>query len=158
MFQLFLKLHRILTRFDAAISRQGWALLGLLLRVFVGWQFLHSGLLKLANWEGTLELFRDEYHVPLLSPDLAAYLGTAGELALPIFLFVGLFSRPAALALFFVNLMAVVSYPALWMFDCPAAITDHLYWGLILVILTVNGVGRASLDHFLTQRMVSLRR
>jgi len=96
-----------------------------------------------------LALFRDEYQVPLLPPELAAFMGAAGELGLPIFLFVGLVSRPAALGLFFVNLMAVVSYPQLFTFDCPAAVNDHKYWGVLLLVLFVFGPGRFSLDRWI---------
>ena len=55
-------------------------------RVYVGWQFFKSGLLKIGSWETTLGLFQDEYHVPLLPPALAAVAGTAGELFFPVLL------------------------------------------------------------------------
>ena len=131
---------------DSALSKSLTDLLLLALRWFIAWQFLKAGLLKLANWPSTLALFESEYKVPLLSPMLAAYMGTAGELVLPVLLIVGLFTRWSALGLFAVNAMAVISYPMLWTFDCPAAINDHKYWGLILVVLFVFGAGRISLD------------
>ena len=61
-------------------------------------------------------------------------------------LFVGLFSRPAALALFFVNIVAVISYPQLFQFDCPAGINDHFFWGVALLVLVAFGPGRLSAD------------
>src|SRR5687768_2862406 len=82
----------------------------LLTRVYVSWQFLKSGWLKLSSWETTLGLFRDEYHVPLLPPSLAAVVGTFGELFFPVLLIAGLFGRLSALGLFAVNAMAVISY------------------------------------------------
>ncbi|CAG2135938.1 DoxX family protein [Cupriavidus numazuensis] len=118
----------------------------LLIRVYVGWQFLASGWLKLQDWGTTLALFRDEYHVPVLPPELAAMAGTFGELAFPLLLFAGLFSRPAALGLFAVNAMAVLSYPQLWAFECPAAIQSHLYWGMLLLVPMMAGGGRFSVD------------
>ena len=139
-------LHRLSTRYDAALSEWGGALASLAIRLYVGWQFLKAGMAKLNDWSSTLALFRDEYKVPLLPPDLAAYLGTGGELVLPLLLFVGLFSRPAALALFCVNAMAVVSYPQLFSFECPAAINDHFYWGAMLLVVVAFGPGRFSLD------------
>jgi putative oxidoreductase len=139
-------LHRLSTRHDAALSEWGGSLLSLAIRLYVGWQFLKAGMAKLNDWSATLALFHDEYKVPLLPPDLAAYLGAGGELVLPLLLFVGLFSRPAALALFFVNAMAVISYPQLFSFECPAAINDHFYWGALLLVVTVFGPGRFSLD------------
>ena len=59
-------------------------------RVYVGWQFFKSGMLKIGSWETTLGLFQDEYHVPLLPPALAAVAGTAGELFFPVLLALGL--------------------------------------------------------------------
>jgi putative oxidoreductase len=137
---------------DTVLATWGGAALALFLRGYVGWQFFKAGLVKLGDWSTTLALFRDEYHVPLLAPELAAYLGTAGELVLPVLLFAGLLSRPAALGLLLVNAMAVVSYPQLFSFDCPAAINDHFYWGLLLLALLVYGPGKLALDARLAKR------
>lgn len=73
------------------------------IRVLIGLVFFQSGLTKLASWSTTLALFESEYAVPLLSPTLAAYLGTAAELCLPVLLVLGLGTRAAALALFVFN-------------------------------------------------------
>ena len=64
----------------------------------------------------------------------------------------GVLSRPAALGLFFVNLMAVISYPQLFGFECPAAINDHFYWGILLLVLAAFGPGRASVDAVLQRK------
>jgi putative oxidoreductase len=145
----FSKLHALSMSFDELLTEWGGALLGLALRIFVGWQFLKAGLVKINDWQGTLSLFREEYTVPILPPEVAALAGAGGELFLPILLFVGLFSRPAALGLFAVNAMAVISYPALFTFDCPAAINDHKYWGIILLVLVFFGPGKLTLDNLL---------
>lgn len=145
----FSKLHALSMSFDELLTEWGGALLGLALRIFVGWQFLKAGLVKINDWQGTLSLFREEYTVPILPPEVAALAGAGGELVLPILLFVGLFSRPAALGLFAVNAMAVISYPALFTFDCPAAINDHKYWGIILLVLVFFGPGKLTLDNLL---------
>lgn len=137
---------------DDKLTQWGGAALGLFLRLYVGWQFFKAGMVKLGDWSATLALFREEYHVPLLPAELAAYLGAAGELVLPLLLFAGLLSRPAALALLLVNGMAVLSYPQLFSFDCPAAINDHFYWGVMLLALLVYGPGRISLDQALARR------
>src|SRR5689334_24900699 len=79
-------------------------------RLYVGWQFWKSGWLKVSSWSGTLDLFRTEYHVPLLPPEVAAVAGASGELFFPALLFVGLFGRAGALGALFVNIMAVISY------------------------------------------------
>lgn len=137
---------------DDKLTQWGGAALGLFLRLYVGWQFFKAGMVKLGDWSATLALFREEYQVPLLPAELAAYLGAAGELVLPLLLFAGLLSRPAALALLLVNGMAVLSYPQLFSFDCPAAINDHFYWGIMLLALLVYGPGRISLDQALARR------
>ncbi|WP_394779706.1 DoxX family protein [Undibacterium sp.] len=146
-----LRLHGLSTRFDGVLQLWGGSLLALALRLFVGWQFFKAGMVKIGDWNGTLSLFREEYTVPLLPPDLAAVMGASGELVFPVLLFVGLFSRPAALGLFFVNAMAVISYPQLWKFECPAAINDHMYWGLLLLVLMAFGPGKLSLDNWIAK-------
>ena len=80
-------------------------------RLFVAKVFFLSGLTKLRDWETTVALFTDEYHVPLLSPEVAAAMGTAGELVLPVLLVLGLGGRLAALGLSVVNVVAVLSVP-----------------------------------------------
>jgi putative oxidoreductase len=141
-----LNLYHATFRFDSQLQEWGGALLALSLRVYLGWVFFKAGLTKIADWDTTIALFQDEYTVPLLSPELAAVFGTGGELVLPLLLWAGFLSRPAALGLFFVNLMAVISYPLLFTFDCPAALNDHRYWGILLLVLVVFGPGRLSAD------------
>ena len=150
--QIIFRFHRSLTRYDGLLNEWLGSLISAALRCYVGWQFFNSGLIKLKDWGATLSLFRDEYHVPLLPPELAAYMGAGGELLLPVLLFVGLLSRPAAIGLFFVNLMAVVSYPQLFKFDCPAALNDHFYWGILLLVIAAFGAGKLSLDYWLARR------
>jgi putative oxidoreductase len=91
----------LLLRLDVLLARIPHELLALLARLSVGTIFLRSGLLKLDGWADgtTLTLFREEYRLPLLSPELASYMATGAELSLPILLFLGLLTRPAALAL-----------------------------------------------------------
>ena len=135
---------------NAAAARvASWLEPALLLgfRWYVAWQFLKSGWLKLANWESTLYLFQDEYHVPLLPPALAAVAGTTGEIVFPVLLILGLLTRYAALGLAFVNVMAVVSYKqVLLAAGFEAGLGQHYLWGTLLLVVMVFGPGRWSLD------------
>jgi len=116
-------------------------------RLWVSWQFLKSGWLKLNTWDVTLELFRSEYQVPLLPPTAAAMVGTFGELFFPLLLVLGLFTRLGALGLFAVNLMAVVSYWHVLGGDgFEAALGQHVLWGYMIAVIAVVGSGAISVD------------
>lgn len=136
----------------ARLADYGRPLLLLALRLYVASVFFKAGLTKIEDWDTTLFLFAEEYSVPLLSPALAALLGTAGELLLPPLLAVGLAGRFAALGLGVVNTMALLAYPALWAFDCPAAVQSHLWWGASLLVVLAFGPGMLSADHWLVRR------
>jgi putative oxidoreductase len=111
-------------------------------RLYVGQVFFLSGLTKIRDWDTTLALFADEYHVPLLPSGVAAVLGTAGELVLPVLLVLGLGGRFAALGLSVVNAVAVASLAEI----APAALQQHVFWGALLAGLAIYGPGRWSLD------------
>ena len=129
------------------------SLLLLVTRYYAGWQFTKSGWLKITSWETTLDLFRNEYHVPLLAPPVAAVMGTCGELGFPILLYLGLFTRLGALGTFFVNAMAVISYRQVLLAEgYEAALDDHILWGYMLLVVMVFGPGKISLDHWLERR------
>lgn len=126
----------------------------LALRLFVSWQFLKSGWLKLQDWETTQFLFEEEYVVPLVSPGVAALLGTAGEIVFPVLLIVGLLARYAALGLSAVNIVAVVAYAHVLLSDgFEAALGQHYLWGLMLATLVVFGPGRISADRLIARRV-----
>jgi putative oxidoreductase len=113
----------------------------------VAWQFLKSGFLKIEDWDTTLLLFHEEYHVPLLPPTLAAIAGTTGELLFPSLLVIGLATRYAALGLSAVNIMAVVSYAHVLLAEgSEAALGQHQLWGFMLLVILVFGPGRLSAD------------
>ncbi len=125
-------------------------------RCYVGWQFSKSGWLKLSSWESTLGLFRDEYHVPLLPPQLAAIVGTFGELFFPVLLYIGLFSRVGALGLFAVNAMAVISYRQVLLAEgSEAALGDHVLWGFMILVVMLMGPGRIAVDSWLQRRVAT---
>jgi putative oxidoreductase len=120
----------------------------LAMRLYVAKVFITSGLLKLQHWQGTLALFENEYHVPVLSPQVAAVLGTTAELGLPILLALGIGTRAAGLALFVFNIVAVISYPNL----SAAGLKDHNLWGALMLVIAVYGPGRLSVDHWIAGR------
>jgi len=125
----------------------------LVTRLWVSWQFLKSGWLKLTNWDVTLELFRSEYQVPLLPPQIAAVCGTFGELFFPVLLATGLLARFGALGLFAVNAMAVISYwHVLGSEGYEAALAQHVLWGFMLAVIAMCGAGAVSLDEKLGRR------
>ena len=111
-------------------------------RLYVAKVFFASGLTKLRDWDITVALFTEEYHVPLLPPEVAAYFGTGGELGLPVLLAMGLGGRFAALGLCVVNAVAVVSLSEI----APAALQQHMTWGVLLAGLAIFGNGRWALD------------
>lgn len=114
-------------------------------RLYVADVFLRSGLVKLQSWDATLYLFENEFAVPLLPPEIAAYLGTAAELTLPVFIALGFGTRLFALALFAFNAVAVISYPGL----SPAGLKDHILWGTLMAVVLFHGPGKLSLDDWL---------
>jgi putative oxidoreductase len=123
----------------------------LVIRLEVAQAFFRSGLVKIRNWDGTLYLFHNEYRVPFLPPELAAWLGTAGELVLPPLLAIGLATRFAALSLSIINIVAVVSF---WhvLHANEAALATHFYWGLLLLVTLTHGPGKLSLDYLIARR------
>jgi len=119
-------------------------------RIYVGQAFFLSGLTKIRDWETTIALFTDEYKVPFLPPALAALMGTAGELVLPVLLVLGLGGRFAALGLFVVNAVAVISLQEI----APAALQQHVFWGSLLAGLAIFGPGAWSLERLVWPRLV----
>jgi putative oxidoreductase len=115
----------------------------LLARLYIGKVFFLSGLTKLHDWDTTLALFSDEYHVPVLPPHVAAVMGTMGETLLPILLVLGFGGRFAALGLFVVNLIAANSLGDI----APAALQQHVFWGSLIAGLAIWGPGKWSLEN-----------
>jgi putative oxidoreductase len=119
-------------------------------RLFLANVFFKSGLTKIQTWDSTLYLFREEYKVPLLPPDFAAWLATGAELGLPVLLVLGLFGRFAALGLFILNAVAAYSY---YEQLSEAGLNQHLYWGMLLAVLLLHGLGKWSVDEWLERRL-----
>ncbi|MBU3071354.1 DoxX family protein [Aestuariicella sp. G3-2] len=120
-------------------------LVALLSRLYLAKVFFSAGWVKLRDWDTTLFLFEEEYQVPLLPYEAAAYLGTFGEILFPLLLAIGLTTRFSALALSVVNVVAVISLAEI----APAALYLHIIWGLLLAHLAIYGSGALSLDNIL---------
>jgi putative oxidoreductase len=118
-------------------------------RLYVAYAFFLSGLTKLRDWGTTVALFTDEYKVPFLSPEVAAAMGTAGELALPVLLVLGLGGRFAALGLSVINVVAVISLSEI----APAALQQHITWGILLAGLAIYGCGKYALDQVIVPKV-----
>ncbi len=127
------------------IERVPFSLIQLGMRVAIGFVFFNSGLLKARSWDFAVRLFRDEYRLPLLPPELAAQLAIAFEISMPILLFAGLATRLATLPLIAMTLVIVTMvYPASWV--------ESLLWLSILLTLLTRGPGVLSLDHLIERR------
>lgn len=132
------------------LQRLGAPVMDLAFRILMFRAFFNAGLAKIADWENTVLLFEYEYAVPLLPPQLAAYLATATELTMPCLLLVGLLTRLAALPLLG---MALVIQFVLGASNPAYSNVEHFYWMAILLTLVVRGAGPLSLDRLLARRL-----
>ncbi len=149
LLQTLVKPYSATARLLDAIS----PLFDLAVRLWVAWAFFKSGLVKIQSWDSTLILFEYEYDVPLLSPQLAAWTGTAAELGLPVLVALGIASRFSALALFLFNAVAVYAYSSfLFSGEGAAGLQQHILWGSLLLITVFHGPGKLSVDHLLCKR------
>lgn len=142
------RLFTLSTRYGNLLAPLG----DLVLRLYIARIFFNSGLVKIKSWESTLMLFKHEYHVPLLPSAMAAYLGTAAELALPVLIALGLGARLPAVALFIFNFVAAWSYPYLWTKAGACAMNAHIFWGFVIGVMCLHGPGRLSADYLLVKK------
>ena len=133
---LAIRLHQAI----ALLDRFPPSILQLMFRIAIAAVFWSSGLTKIASWETTIALFRDEYRVPLLPPELAAVISATFELSCSVLIVVGLATRLATLPLLGMTfVIEVFVYPEYW--------TQHLMWVSVLLFLLTKGAGVFSLDH-----------
>jgi putative oxidoreductase len=119
------------------------AVIQLLFRGAIAGVFLRAGLQKVASFESTVQLFRDEYRVPVLPPDFAAAMSASFEIGCSVLLLLGLCTRLATLPL--LGMIAVIQT-----FVYPQAWSEHLTWASILVFLLTRGGGAFALDRLLS--------
>lgn len=120
----------------------------LLLRIYVAKIFFLAGWSKTQDWEMTISLFTDEYQVPWLTAQIAAWLCTLAELIFPVMLLLGFWRPLAALGLLVVNVMAVISYYHVLQ-EMPVTLQIHLEWSLMLFLLICQPVQKLSIDYLL---------
>ena len=126
--------------------------LALVSRIAVADVFWRSGQTKVNGFalrEETFFLFREEYRVPLLPPDLAAYVATVSEHVFPVLLVVGLATRLSALALLGMTLV-------IQLFVLPGGWPEHLLWVSLFAWIIARGPGAISLDHLIATRRLSV--
>ena len=125
----------------AGLERFPLAILQLMFRVSIAAVFWNSGLTKIASWQSTVVLFRDEYKVPLLPPEIAAMLGASVELTCPVLLVLGLFTRLATLPMLGMTfVIEAFVYPEDWI--------EHLGWASFLLFILTRGPGPIALDRW----------
>lgn len=124
-------------------------------RLLVSYTFWKSGVLKLpagflgigeGNWQATLQLFKYEYAISYIPADMAAYVATTFEIICPILLCLGLGTRIAAFILLIMTATIELTYQHSM---------EHLYWGVVLLILVFYGAGKLSCDHIIKMIVTS---
>lgn len=125
-----------------------YSVIAIPLRFAVATVFWNSAMTKLANWNTAIELFAEEYKVPVLPPELAAYMAVSIELTTPVLLVLGLATRPAALVL--LGMTAVIE-----VFVYPLAWPTHIQWAAMMLVLLCRGPGNLSIDHFIQKKFAA---
>jgi putative oxidoreductase len=129
----------LLCRARNLLERIPYSVIALVARIATAVVFWRSGSVKLDDWAGTLNLFADEYKLPLIPPRIAAYAATAMELGGAVLMLVGLGTRAVALAyLGMITVIQTLVYPNAW--------PTHIQWVAFLLILLARGPGVLSLD------------
>ena len=126
----------------ATLGRVPLSVHQLLFRLAIAGVFLRAGLQKVASWESTVGLFRDEYKVPVLPPEIAALMASCVEIGCSTLLLAGLATRLATVPL--LGMLMTIQ-----LFVYPGAWPEHLVWGSILALLLTRGAGAISLDRLL---------
>lgn len=137
------KVHNIYCRTTYLMERVGMSLILVVMRLYVARDFFNSGLSKITIWCSTLSLFRDEYQVPFIPFELAAYLSTFFELTCSILLVFGFLSRFAALPLLFMTAVIQLTY---------ISSMEHFYWAVFLCAIIFYGPGKISFDYFIHKK------
>jgi putative oxidoreductase len=121
-------------------------LIALVARIAIGTTFWRSAMTKIDGFSlksSTFYLFENDYRLPLIPPELAAYMATATELTMPLLIWSGLLTRFAAAVLLVMTLVIEI-------FVYPFAFDTHGLWAVSLIYLMKFGAGTYALDHILS--------
>lgn len=133
---------------DGLADRIPYSAVALLARLSIANIFWRSGQTKVSGFsvtDATIFLFKEEYKVPLLPPEVAAYLATLSEHLFSLLLVIGLASRLSAAALMGMTLVIqIFVYPDAW--------PTHILWITAQVIVLARGPGVLSLDYLIERR------
>ncbi len=152
---------RLLTQAIALFEKIPYSLIAFIARFSIAAVFWKSGQTKVEGFAidlingtfelgeprlaaSTLPLFRSEYHVPLLSPEVAAHLAAFAEHFFPVLILLGLATRFSALALIGMTL-------TIQLFVYPDAYPTHGTWIALLLLLVARGPGQLSIDHWIAR-------
>lgn len=153
------RIARTIARIHGAFARIPHSAIALLARVSLAVTFWTSGQTKIEGFvldpigwtahlgwphlsSSAVELFRDEYALPLIPPEVAAPLAAVAEHVFPLLLLIGLGTRLSALALLGMTLVIEI-------FVYPNAYPTHGLWAALMLYLMARGPGTWSLDHWI---------
>ncbi len=135
----------------------------LAIRLYLANVFFKAGIQKITHWDTTLYLFQYEYNTPLIPFEIAAIMGTATEILIPIALVLGVLTRFHATVLFIFNIVAVYSYQSALLkggiglvsmdeitygISFPSGFEQHLGWGMMMLVLVIFGSGKIAVSEF----------
>ena len=132
--------------FTYYLETYGFSILLLFIRLWIAKIFWLSGLNKISDWPSTLYLFEYQYKVPIIPPEIAAYIAAFFELSCPILLTVGFLSRIAAIPLICMTLVIQFTY---------LSMPEHVYWLILLSVIVLKGPGYISIDYWLRNKITS---
>jgi putative oxidoreductase len=139
-------LSDLLMRAIRQFERIPYTVVALVARAATFSVFMRSGLVKLSDWNSTLLLFQNEYRVPVLPPQLAAYMAASVELGCSSLILLGLATRLSVLVLFgLITVIQIFVYPNAW--------PDHIQWVAFMFILLARGPGMISVDALIASRV-----
>jgi putative oxidoreductase len=155
-------MNNLITRAIALLERIPQSLIAFIARFAIAAVFWKSGQTKIEGlaidlidgtfqlgWprlaDSTIPLFTSEYHVPLLSPEIAAHMAAFAEHFFPVLILVGFATRFSAMALLGMTL-------TIQLFVYPDAYPTHGTWAAVLLYLMATGPGKLSIDHLIARR------